>query len=189
MWDAILQDLRNSFQEPHIAVVLMRLVVAAILGAIVGVDRELRSRVSGMRTYTLISLGSCLFALVTYDLLEYTGRHFQGASGDPLRLISAVTSGVAFLGAGSIIVAGGRVQGLTTGATMWMAGAIGLACGIGQVALAATATALLALVLYLFGRLEGHLGAPPLLNDIAPQGTRGRRNPRPFYQPNQDKGD
>lgn len=103
---------------------------------------------------TLISLGLCLFALVPCDLHEYTTRHFRNASGDPLRLISAVTSGVALLAAGSVIVTGGHVEGLTNGATVWMAGAIGLSCGIGQLGLAATATVLLVIVLYIFGRPE-----------------------------------
>lgn len=70
MWDAILRDLGSSFQEPYIAVVLLRLV----LGALIGIDRGLRSNLAGMRTCTLISLGSCLFTLVTYDLLKDNGR-------------------------------------------------------------------------------------------------------------------
>lgn len=126
----------------------MRLVLTAIFGAVISIDRSKGWNIPGMRVSTLISLGSCLFALVTYDLHEYTTRHFQNASGDPLRLISTVTSGVAFLAAGSVIVTGGHVQGLTNGATMWMAGAIG------QVGLAATATVLLVIVLYMFGRPE-----------------------------------
>ena len=68
---------------------------------------------------------------------------------DPLGLIEAVTSGVAFLAAGSIIVSGGKVRGLTTGAGMWIAGAIGLACGIGQIGLAIIATGMLVPILWL----------------------------------------
>lgn len=169
MLDLLLHDLRNSFGEPHVVVTIMRMIVAAILGAVIGIDREFRSRVSGMRTYTLISLGSCLFALVTYDLLEYTAIHFSMAGGDPLRLISAVTSGVAFLGAGSIIVAGGRVQGLTTGATMWIAGAIGLSCGIGQIGLALTATLLLSIILLIFAYFDPPPQDPPLPAVPGPQ--------------------
>jgi len=84
---------------------------------------------------------------------------------DPLRLIAAVTSGVAFLGAGSIIVHGRRVRGLTTGAGMWMAGAVGLACGSGNLTLALLATGMALAVLELTRRLAGGTEPPDLPSD------------------------
>ena len=82
---------------------------------------------------------------------EIIAQEFEGSTRlqtDPLRLIEAVTSGVAFLAAGSIILSGGNVLGLTTGAGMWLAGAIGLACGIGALALAVLATVIVVPVLW-----------------------------------------
>lgn len=154
MWDAISQDLPGALHEPQLAAVLMRLMMAALLGAVVGIDREMWSHISAIRTFGLVSLGSCLFALVTYGLLEHAGRQFQGPSGHTLRLISTLILGIAFLGALSIQLAGGRAEGLFTAVTTWMAGAIGLACGIGQVGLAIIATILLSLGLYLCGKLD-----------------------------------
>ena len=80
-----------------------------------------------------------------------------GKNSDPLRLIEAVTAGVAFLAAGSIITSGGKIKGLTTGAGMWMAGAVGLACGVGNIALGAIASVMAVIILWVFQRLSRHL--------------------------------
>ena len=99
-------------------IVVLRLLAAAVLGGIVGFERELHARNAGLRTHMLISVAACLFALVGLELMAIAEAAGGEAKADPLRLIEAVTAGVAFLVAGSIISSGGRVQGLTTGAGM-----------------------------------------------------------------------
>lgn len=108
-----------------------RLGIAAVFGALVGFDRELKNKPAGLRTHTLVSLAAALFTLITFELYAELDSKDEGTSADPIRIIEAVTSGVAFLAAGAIIRSGGNVQGLTTGANMWLAGAIGVACGAG----------------------------------------------------------
>lgn len=144
---------------------IARLVAAVFLGGLIGFERELNARAAGLRTHILISMGACMFALVSFEIVEIAQSDPSTQRTDPLRLIEAVTSGVAFLAAGSIIVSGGKVRGLTTGAGMWMAGAIGLACGIGQIGLAIIATAMILPILWLLrgvkaGIDQAHSAAP-----------------------------
>ncbi|WP_209424763.1 MgtC/SapB family protein [Pararhodobacter sp. SW119] len=136
--------IEQSFSGTAPETALVRLFCAVLLGGVIGFERALHARTAGLRTHILVSLASCLFALLTFEIMA----RFQGEVSDPLRLIEAVTSGVAFLAAGSIIMSGGRVLGLTTGAGMWLAGAIGVACGIGAIALAVLATLILLPVLW-----------------------------------------
>lgn len=130
---------------------VVRLCVAALLGFVIGFDREYRQHPAGMRTHMLVSLASATFAVLTFELIALTASQGQGVQSDPVRAIGAVTAGVSFLAAGTIIQARGRIQGLTTGAGMWLAGAIGLACGIGAFGVAAAATLLGVLILVLLG--------------------------------------
>jgi putative Mg2+ transporter-C (MgtC) family protein len=113
----------------------VRLAIAATFGALVGFDRQRRNKPAGLRTHTLVSLAAALFTLITFELyFELTKE--SSTRADPIRIIEAVTSGVAFLAAGAIIRGRGTVHGLTTGANMWLAGAIGVACGAGLYTLA-----------------------------------------------------
>jgi len=128
---------------------IVRLGMAVLLGGVIGYERALHARTAGLRTHILISIASCLVALLAFEILA----RFEDEASDPLRLIEAVTSGVAFLAAGSIIMSGNRVVGLTTGAGMWLAGAIGLACGIGALALAVLATGIVVPVLWTLRRI------------------------------------
>ncbi|MBL4918700.1 MgtC/SapB family protein [Szabonella alba] len=154
MWeqfiDAVPADFQGTFQAMHPLTALVRLIFAAGLGAVIGIERELHARTAGLRTHILIAIAACLFTLISLEIVatdDLPGGVQQ--STDPLRLIEAVTAGVAFLAAGSIITSGGKVAGLTTGAGMWMAGAIGLACGTGRMPLAIMATVLAVVVLWL----------------------------------------
>ncbi len=122
--------------------VLTRLSIAAFLGLLIGLDREYRSSPAGLRTHMLVSLAAATFAVLTFEIVERIELDNEGIRADPLRIIEAVTAGVAFLAAGTIIQARGRVRGLTTGAGMWLAGAIGLACGVGVYVVAIIATVL-----------------------------------------------
>jgi putative Mg2+ transporter-C (MgtC) family protein len=135
---------------------LVRLLVATVLGALVGFDRELRNKPAGLRTHILISLAAAVFTLITFELhLEVTQR--ERSTADPIRIIEAVTAGVAFLAAGAIIQSRGNVRGLTTGANMWLAGALGVASGAGFYALAAIATIFALIVVTVIGRMESTL--------------------------------
>lgn len=134
--------------------IALRLGVAILLGGLIGIDRELRSHPAGLRTHMLTSLAAAVFTLLAFEIYELVVRDGSAGAGgggrgvpDPIRAIEAVTAGVAFLAAGGIIQARGRVQGLTTGAAMWSAGAIGVACGAGffRIAFAATVAALIVL--------------------------------------------
>lgn len=110
---------------------LMRLGVAALLGLILGLDRELRGKSAGMRTHMLIALGAATTAVVTMEIYDALHADFPETRADPLRVIEGVMTGVGFLGAGAIIRAGGNVRGMTSAANIWICGAIGLACGTG----------------------------------------------------------
>ena len=102
----------------------------------------------------LVAIAACLFIVVG---LELSAMEFGGAGTkrvDPLRLIEATTAGVAFLAAGLIFTSGGKVKNITTGASLWLAGAIGLACGAGQMPLAVIATTIVVLVVAVLGRIE-----------------------------------
>lgn len=134
--------------------IALRLGLAMVFGGILGFERERRDRPAGLRTHILISIASAMFALVALEFLALPTSEEERLRIDPIRLIEAVTSGVAFLAAGSIIVAGGHVKGVTTGAGMWLAGAIGLACGLGYFQIAGLGTGFALVVLTLLRRLE-----------------------------------
>jgi putative Mg2+ transporter-C (MgtC) family protein len=133
---------------------LVRLGGALLLGAVIGLERELHDRPAGLRTHMMIALAAALFTLVGFELVAVQTEKEGALRYDPLRLIEAVTSGVAFLAAGSIIARGTTVKGITTGASMWLAGAIGLACGAGNLVLAAIATGLALAILLVLRLVE-----------------------------------
>lgn len=143
VWDAISAS-RTHIPEIEI---FARLVLAIAFGAIIGVDRELRDHSAGLRTHMLTALAAALFTVVTLELLHTLDHGDKATSADPLRVIEAVTAGVAFLAAGAIIRSGRQVRGLTTGASMWLAGAVGLSCGGGYYTIAAMATGLTLVIL------------------------------------------
>jgi putative Mg2+ transporter-C (MgtC) family protein len=127
---------------------LLRLLLAALLGAAIGLERELKQKSAGLRTNTLIAVGAALFTLMSVEMAE-------GVFGaDPTRITAQIVTGIGFLGAGAIIRTGGSVQGLTTAATVWVNAAIGMAAGGGRYVLAIGATALTMIVLLALTRLE-----------------------------------
>lgn len=125
---------------------LLRLVVAAVLGALVGYERERSGKPAGVRTHGMVSLGAALFTLVSV-------QGFGGA-GDPARVAAQVVTGIGFLGAGAILHAGGSVHGLTTAASLWVTAAIGMAVGVGMGLMSFT-TAVIVFVLLRFGPRPG----------------------------------
>lgn len=128
--------------------IAVRLGLACVLGFAIGLEREVRDRPAGLRTHMLTALAAALFAVIAVEFIGLYGGSDDGTQLDPIRVVEAVTAGVAFLAAGTIIQSRGHVRGLTTGAGMWLAGAIGLACGAGflRIAVLAAGFALLILV-------------------------------------------
>jgi putative Mg2+ transporter-C (MgtC) family protein len=127
---------------------LLRLALAAALGGVLGLERELREREAGLRTHLLVSVGSALFTLVSaYGFHDFLSSGASVVRADPARIAAQIVTGIGFLGAGAIIRQGLSIRGLTTAATLWVVAAIGLAAGAGyySAAIIATAVALIAL--------------------------------------------
>jgi putative Mg2+ transporter-C (MgtC) family protein len=123
-------------------VIAARLAIAAVLGALLGLDREWRNKPAGLKTHMLVALGAAVFAVLALELFETALRADGDARPDPVRIVEAMVKGAAFLGAGAILQARGGVEGLTTGASVWLAGAVGLSAGTGNFGIAVLATAL-----------------------------------------------
>ena len=151
MWETISDTLVSEFSDVpdagQVTRIVLRLVLAALLGGILGYERERQGKAAGVRTHMLVALGAALFVLVPKE---------AGVSGaDMTRVIQGVVAGVGFLGAGAIIKGGAEesVKGLTTAAGIWLTAAIGIACGLGRestaVLSALLAFAILALVPHL----------------------------------------
>lgn len=115
-----------QLRELTIAGIVLRITVAVILGGIIGLEREMKNRPAGFRTYMLVSIGACMAMIINQYIYQVMG------SGDPTRIGAQVVSGIGFLGAGTIIVTPrNHIKGLTTAAGLWTAACIGLALGIG----------------------------------------------------------
>lgn len=132
--------------SPALAEVI-RLGVAAALGAAIGWEREWGDRAAGLRTHALVSMGAALIMLVSSYGFASVVTADRTVVLDPSRVAAQVVSGIGFLGAGTIIVRRSAVRGLTTAASIWVVAGIGLACGAGLFAAAAAATALGLLIL------------------------------------------
>ena len=128
------------------AEILLRVVLAAVLGGAIGFERELREREAGLRTHLLVSVGAALFTMVSaYAWTDWRFSTEEGLVFDPTRVAAQVVTGIGFLGAGAIIRQGLSVKGLTTAATLWVVAAIGMATGAGYY-MAAVITTVLVLV-------------------------------------------
>jgi len=136
----------------------LRIAVAALAGLMLGLERDVGGHPAGMRTHLLVSVGACLFTIAG----AYGFAQTQTQNGDPSRVAAQVASGIGFLGAGTIVRSGGSIRGLTTAATLWISGALGVAAGAGiylplALCLAVVITSLTALSV-----------TQPLLRRIAP---------------------
>ena len=134
--------------EIGLGVIAFRLVAACVLGGLIGIEREFKDRPAGLKTHIITSLAAALFTIMAIELSMALADDEQNIQADPIRIIEAVTAGVAFLAAGTIITKHNGVSGLTTGAGMWLAGAIGIAVGAGYYVIAAMTT-VLALTIFL----------------------------------------
>jgi putative Mg2+ transporter-C (MgtC) family protein len=160
---------------------MIGLLVAALLGGIIGLERERSGKPAGFRTHLLICVGAALLTELSIGVALLPDGQ-GGSRGDPGRIAAQIVSGIGFLGAGTIIQARGSVVGLTTAASIWVVAAIGMAVGSRGYVLALGTTALVVVALRLLGRLEERMsgadvqertidveldGGPALLDDIA----------------------
>lgn len=129
---------------------LVPMLVSVVLGTLVGLERQVGRKPAGLRTHTLVCLGSTMFVLVARHAVVAIG----GPNLDPTRIIHGVITGIGFLGAGSIMRHEGYVQGLTTAASVWMVSAIGVTVGVRAYALAIIGTVLALIVLEAYRWLE-----------------------------------
>jgi putative Mg2+ transporter-C (MgtC) family protein len=128
--------------------VTVRLVVAAVLGGLIGAEREWVGKAAGLRTHMMVSLGACLFVLVPIE----TGI----GEGDLTRVIQGIATGIGFIGAGTILkrADSNQIQGLTTAATIWLTGAVGIAVGAGQMWLGIVCALSAWVILYILTGLD-----------------------------------
>lgn len=136
--------------------IFARLLCAAVLGGLIGFEAERGQHSAGLRTHMLVALAAAVFAILMLEFLNGPLANPERIRIDPTRVLVAVTTGVAFLAAGSIVRAGRHVRGLTTGAGLWLAGAIGTASGLGYVWIAGLA-GVLGLAIIVLLRFIDHL--------------------------------
>jgi len=125
---------------------LVGILLSIVFGAVIGLERQASGKAAGLRTNVLICLGAAVFTIISKQMASQTS--------DVTRIAAQIVTGVGFLGAGAIIQDRGGVRGLTTAATIWLVASIGMACGAGFYAMAATSALLALLVLLGLGRIE-----------------------------------
>lgn len=139
--------------EENIGVMILRILIALILSGMIGFEREMNNHSAGFRTHILVGVGACLMMLLSL----YGFRDFQNDVSirfDPARIPSYVISGIGFLGAGTIIVYGGTIRGLTTAASIWAVAGLGLVIGNGMYDLAVFTTIVILLSLIFLNHFE-----------------------------------
>ena len=153
IWNQIWQTVQSEFSDipdvSQLTTIVVRLTLAALLGGILGFEREQQGKAAGVRTHMLVALGSALFVFVPQQM---------GVSdGDMTRVYQGLVAGIGFLGAGSIIKGGGegQIQGLTTAAGVWLTAAIGMAAGLGRESTALLSTLLAFVILTLMPKFVG----------------------------------
>ncbi len=129
---------------------IIRIAMAVALGGLVGLEREIRDKPAGFRTIILISVGACLFTMLS--------QQFGGPDWNTTRIAAQIVTGIGFLGAGAIIRGRSNVFGLTTAATIWTVAAIGMAAGFGALRLAGFGTIIILVALFIFDSIEHAIG-------------------------------
>jgi putative Mg2+ transporter-C (MgtC) family protein len=163
----ILQELAGGIPDPEqLARVVIRLTAAALVGAIIGLQRQHAGKPAGLRTHMLVALGSAVFVLVPLEL--------QVTVGEIGRIVQGVAAGIGFIGAGAILkrTDEGDVQGLTTAAGIWLTAAIGVAIGLGGIGIALLATILTWFILSVVARIERRMSDPRPPTGIIDGGRR-----------------
>jgi putative Mg2+ transporter-C (MgtC) family protein len=156
-WDTRMNTWAQSFGWPWEG--FIRLMLAAIAGGLVGLEREFRGRQAGFRTNILVCLGSAMAMIVSTEFARRAWPHAPNVNIniDPARIAYGVMTGVGFLGAGTIIHNKGTIRGLTTAAAMWCVAAIGLAAGVGMYLMTILASIVVVVALWLLDYLEDML--------------------------------
>ena len=150
MWNDFMEIVNSTLITPY--TVMLRLSLSFLLGAVIGIERQLRRREAGMRTFTLICMGSTAAMLISIWIPQ---TYPNLLNGDPGRVAAQVLTGIGFLGAGAIIQSKGSVHGLTTAACIWVAAVIGLGVGAGMYLAASVMTAFALLILVSLEFLDG----------------------------------
>lgn len=141
-----------ELREVTYLAVILRIFVAVLIGGILGLERGMKNRPAGMRTYMLVCVGACVIMLTNQYIFQMYG------SGDPVRMGAQVVSGIGFLGAGTIIVTRrNQIKGLTTAAGLWSAAGVGLALGVGFYEAAVVGTVAVFAVIALMQRMDNNL--------------------------------
>jgi putative Mg2+ transporter-C (MgtC) family protein len=134
----------------EILVMAQRILIAAFLGSLIGLERDSKGRAAGLRTQILVSIGSCLFMIISIKMVDltFTVDLPYYLRTDPGRIAAQIITGIGFLGAGAIIKSGINVRGLTTASCIWVSSGIGMSCGMGlyEPAILTTSAALLVLI-------------------------------------------
>ena len=129
---------------------ILRIVIAAIFGGVIGWERQKDGKPAGLRTHMLVSTGAALFTIISFAVMSV----FEDSVIDPTRIAAGIITGVGFLGAGAILQSKGEVHGLTTAASIWIVSAVGMAVAFGLHILAGATTVVTVIVLYLLEKLE-----------------------------------
>jgi putative Mg2+ transporter-C (MgtC) family protein len=125
----------------------LRILVAAVLGAAIGIERERHDHPAGMRTHLLVAVGSATFTVLSIEA-------FKAPAADPARIAAQIVTGIGFLGAGAILKSGGSVKGLTTAASLWAVAAVGMAAGAAAWGVAIAATVIVVVSLWPLHEIE-----------------------------------
>ena len=163
---------------------VLRLFVAAMLGGVIGLEREYRAKEAGFRTHFLVALGSGLFMILSQFGFDDVLVHYEQVSLDPSRIASQVVTGIGFIGAGTIIFQKHVVRGLTTAAGLWVTSAIGMTAGAGMYVLSIATTVLVLLCLEALYFILQHFGTRNITVTFS---TPKEENIQPVLQRLRDK--
>lgn len=163
---------------------VLRLFVAAMLGGVIGLEREYRAKEAGFRTHFLVALGSGLFMILSQFGFDDVLAHYEQVSLDPSRIASQVVTGIGFIGAGTIIFQKHVVRGLTTAAGLWVTSAIGMTAGAGMYVLSIATTVLVLLCLEALYFILQHFGTRNITVTFS---TPKEENIQPVLQRLRDK--
>ncbi|WP_163971914.1 MgtC/SapB family protein [Oceanobacillus halotolerans] len=148
------QFLNNYFIDDYFVIAMVRILIALVLSGLIGFERELKNHSAGFRTHILVGVGACLMMLLSLYGFEMFIDKYDQVRFDPARIPSYVISGIGFLGAGTIIVNGMTIRGLTTAASIWTVAGLGLVVGVGMYATAVFTTLIILLSLVFLNNFE-----------------------------------
>ena len=162
-WRHFVELLRSEFESGFVTSSLVRLLLAAVLGGLIGLEREIKHRAAGLRTNMFICFGAALFTLLS--------RGLAAEPSDYTRIAAQIIPGIGFIGAGSILHTRGLTTGLTSAATLFVVASVGMAAGGGLYLTAMFATVLVLLTLFVLGQLEETFNLKLLMSSYEVTGT------------------